>query len=76
MATAQPQQPLQPPPELNNGFCLSCCAHCDFVVVDVSDAKNPKTEICKGFCLLLKQKPVFDADGKPVLDDKGEKMLT
>ena len=22
----------QPPPELKNGFCLSCRAHCDFIV--------------------------------------------
>ena len=42
MATEQPQQPPQLPPELKNGFYLSCCcAHCDFVVVDVSDAKYP-----------------------------------
>ena len=48
------EQLPQPSPELKNGFCLSCRAHCDFIVVDVSDAKNPKTKICKGFCPLLK----------------------
>ena len=48
-----------PEPELKSGYCLSCLRHCDFVVVEVCDAKNPKTEICKGICPLLKKKTDF-----------------
>ena len=61
--------------ELKTGYCLSCLQHCDFAVVEVCDAKNPKTEICKGTCPLLKQKPILGENGKPILDENGEKKL-
>ena len=63
----------QPEPELKTGYCLSCLEHCDFVVIEVCDAKNSKTEICKRTCHPLKQKPILDKNEKHVLDEIGER---
>jgi hypothetical protein len=39
--TVKQEEP--PVSDVKSGFCLSCREHCDFKIVEITPAKNPKT---------------------------------
>lgn len=64
------------------GYCLSCRNHCEFEILEVCAAKNPKTEVCKGVCnnqkIIINEKDPTDEQvvlcGKKVCSIRAKKL--